>query len=70
MAAHADEQGWGSLNGLVNVPPWLDLGLNLTAEPLGNPAGGTSQSAAWIQQLTFNVEASAGEIDSRDAGHE
>ena len=60
ISARADGQGWGSLNGLVNAPPWLDLGLNLTAEPLGNPAGGTSQSAAWIQQLTFNVEAGTG----------
>jgi len=58
--SRADDQGWGSLNGLLNTPPWLDVGLNFTAEPLGNPAGGTSQSAAWIQQLAFDLEAGTG----------
>jgi len=30
-----------SLNRLLNVPGWIDLNLNLQAQPLGNPSGGT-----------------------------
>lgn len=59
-AAPADVHDWGSLPSLLHSPSWLNLELNLNAEPLGNPAGGISQSAEWMQQLVLHLEAGAG----------
>ncbi|MEB3327061.1 MAG: carbohydrate porin [Synechococcus sp.] len=48
------------LNGLLQLPDWLQLQLQLQAQPLANPAGGTSQGASWIQQLSLDVVAGPG----------
>ena len=49
-----------SLNEWIKPPKWLDLQLQLQAQPLGNPSGGTQQSASWMQQLSLNVVAGSG----------
>ena len=49
-----------SLNDWLHVPGWLDLQLQLQAQPLANPSGGTRQSASWMQQLSLDVEAGPG----------
>lgn len=48
------------LNGLLQLPGWLDLQLQLQAQPLANPAGGDRQSASWMQQLSLDVVAGPG----------
>lgn len=48
------------LNGLLQLPGWLDLQLQLQAQPLANPVGGDRQSASWIQQLSLDVVAGPG----------
>ena len=59
-----------SLNRLLNVPGWIDLNLNLQAQPLGNPSGGTEQSASWMQQLTLGAAFSSGLAKPVDQWHE
>ena len=49
-----------SLNEWIKPPEWLDMQLQLQAQPLGNPSGGTRQSASWMQQLSLNVVAGSG----------
>ncbi len=48
------------LNGLLQLPGWLDLQLQLQAQPLANPAGGDRQDASWMQQLSLDVVAGPG----------
>jgi porin len=59
-----DAQGAGaaaaSLNAWLGLPEWLDLQLQLQAQPLANPSGGSRQSASWMQQLSLDVKASSG----------
>jgi porin len=59
-----------SLNRLLNVPGWIDLDLNLQAQPLGNPSGGIEQSASWMQQLTLGAAFSSGLAKPADQWHE
>ena len=59
-----------SLNRLLNVPGWIDLNLNLQAQPLANPSGGTEQSASWMQQLTLGAAFSSGLAKPADQWHE
>ena len=59
-----------SLNRLLNVPGWIDLNLNLQAQPLANPGGGTEQSASWMQQLTLGAAFSSGLAKPADQWHE
>ncbi|MCP9911445.1 hypothetical protein KBZ15_16250, partial [Cyanobium sp. BA20m-p-22] len=59
-----------SLNRLLNVPGWIDLDLNLQAQPLANPSGGTEQSASWMQQLTLGAAFSSGLAKPADQWHE
>ena len=47
------EPGWGSLQQTMGLPAWVDLDLEVLAEPMGNPAGGLVQQASWIQQTTL-----------------
>lgn len=54
------ETNGSSLNGWIKPPEWLDLQLQLQAQPLGNPSGGTKQSASWMQQLSLDVVAGSG----------
>ena len=39
---------------------WLDLDLNLQAQPLANPSGGERQGASWMQQLTLGATLGSG----------
>lgn len=59
-----------SLNRLLNVPGWIDLNLNLEAQPLANPSGGTEQSTSWMQQLTLGAAFSSGLAKPADQWHE
>jgi porin len=59
-----------SLNRLLNVPGWIDLDLNLQAQPLANPSGGSEQSASWMQQLTLGAAFSSGLAKPADQWHE
>ncbi len=47
------EPGWGSLHQTLGLPAWVDLDLQVLAEPMGNPAGGLVREASWIQQTTL-----------------
>ena len=49
-----------SLNRLLAIPGWVDLDINLQAQPLGNPSGGTAQKGFWMQQLTLGATFSSG----------
>ena len=51
---------WPTLNSLLKAPPWLDLGLNIQSDGLGNPRGGTSKTTNWIQQTTLDASFSRG----------
>ncbi len=45
--------GWGSLQQTLQLPAWIDLDLEVLAEPMANPVGGTRTAATWIQQSTL-----------------
>lgn len=47
------EPGWGRLQQRLGLPAWVDLELQVLAEPMGNPAGGLVREASWIQQTTL-----------------
>ncbi len=49
------EPGWGSLHQTLDLPTWVDLDLQVLAEPMGNPAGGLVREASWIQQTTLGL---------------
>lgn len=49
-----------SLDDWLRVPDWLQLQLQLQAQPLANPAGGNRLSASWMQQLSLEVIAGPG----------
>lgn len=51
---------WPALTTVLALPPWLDLELELTAEPMGGAAPTLGSGGAWIQQLTVTAEASRG----------
>lgn len=51
---------WPELTTVLRLPPWLNLDLDLTAEPMGGNAPPLGSSGAWIQQLTVTAEASRG----------
>jgi porin len=44
---------------ILRLPPWVDFGIDLDAEPLVN-AGGRGSSGAWIQQLTLGAAFGSG----------
>ena len=56
----APDQSWPTLNGMVNAPNWLNLGLNVQSSFLGNPTGGTTKATNWVQQTTFDATVSPG----------
>ena len=58
--AQLNEANRSSLNEWIKSPEWLDLQLQLQAQPLGNPSGGNKQSASWMQQLSLDVVAGSG----------
>ncbi|MEA5414396.1 carbohydrate porin [Synechococcus sp. BA-132 BA5] len=47
------DPGWGRLEQTLDLPAWVDLDLEVLAEPMGNPAGGLVRQASWIQQTTL-----------------
>ena len=55
------------------MPDWLQLQLQLQAQPLANPVGGNRRSASWMQQLSLEVVAGPGlakpEEHWREADH-
>lgn len=57
----------------IKPPEWLDLKLQLQAQPLANPRGGLEQSASWMQQLTLDLQLGPGlakpPADWREADH-
>lgn len=40
--------------------PWIDLELQVVAEPMANPAGGLSSMGSWMQQTTASLKAGSG----------
>ncbi len=52
--------GWPDLQELLQLPPWMQLELSVTAEPLFNPLGGERSAGSWIQQGTLSLELSSG----------
>ncbi len=57
------EPGWGTLQQTLGLPAWVDLDLEILAEPMANPVGGLVKEASWIQQTTLalTLRAPAGE---------
>ena len=51
---------WPTLNSLLKAPQWLDLGLNIQSDGLGNPRGGSNKTTNWIQQTTLDASFSRG----------
>jgi len=53
---------WSSLDQLFNVPPWLSLGLQYSAQPLvgNNPTLTPAVNGAWIQQVVLSSTLSTG----------
>lgn len=51
---------WPSLDSVLGLPPWLDLELDLSAEPMAGDAPSLGSAGAWIQQLTLTAHASRG----------
>ena len=49
-----------SLQQLLQPPAWLQLEFNLDAQPLANPAGGSTSSGSWMQQLSLDAHLSSG----------
>ena len=45
---------------LIPLPAWMDLELQVVAEPMINPAGGLSSTGNWMQQSTASLEAGSG----------
>ena len=62
-----------SLDDWLRLPDWLQLQLQLQAQPLANPSGGKRRSASWMQQLSLEVVAGPGlakpEAQWREADH-
>lgn len=69
------QQGWPSLQSLLQLPDWMSLDLSVTAEPMAglNPALNPAGSAAWIQQIVISSTLGPGinsEVESwREVDH-
>ena len=57
LAAATD---WPTLNSLLKLPNWAQLGLTIQSDVLGNPVGGTNHLGNWIQQTTLDAQVSPG----------
>ena len=53
---------WPTLQTVLNLPDWIQLALDWTAEPMGgsNAAAHPTSAAAWIQQVVLSGELSRG----------
>jgi porin len=49
------------------LPAWMDLELQVVAEPMANPAGGLSTMGSWMQQSSASL--SVGRGVHKDSGH-
>ena len=47
---------WPTLASLLKLPNWVQLGLTIESDLLGNPGGGTSRKGNWIQQATLDAQ--------------
>ncbi|NDG74038.1 MAG: hypothetical protein EBX49_01595 [Synechococcaceae bacterium WB8_1B_136] len=63
-------EGWLAAQQLFRLPPWMELGLEFTAEPLGNPSGGLTQQSNWMQQTTATLAVGSGLAKSIDTWSE
>lgn len=64
------EPGWGTLHQTLGLPTWVDLDLQVLAEPMGNPAGGLVREASWIQQTTLAMTLRVPTDPARPEGRE
>ena len=56
----APAQSWPTLNGLLKLPDWLNLALNIQGDGFVNPTGGLVQGRNWIQQSNLDLKLSSG----------
>ena len=56
----APAANWPTLTSLLKLPDWVQLGLNIESDLLGNPGGGTTRKGNWIQQTTLDASFSSG----------
>ena len=52
--------GWQIDEQLLDLPDWVDLGINVTAEPMANPLGGERQRAGWMGQTSLVLDVGPG----------
>ena len=51
---------WLSLQQLFDLPDWIQLGVQLQAEPMANPYGGSKQTNSWMQQVVGSLSMGTG----------
>jgi porin len=49
-----------TLDGLLNLPNWMQLQVGIRGEPLFNPEGGLMSAGAWVQQGSVDLDMSPG----------
>ena len=49
-----------TLQSALKLPGWMQLQVAFSGEPLFNPVGGVTQSGAWVQQTSMDLELSSG----------
>jgi porin len=49
------EPGWEGVQQGLGLPGWIDLELEVLAEPMLNPAGGARRGGSWIQQSALSL---------------
>jgi porin len=54
-APTADLPAWPSLDQMLGLPSWMNLQLQLTAQPMANPIGGLTAAASWLQQIQLTT---------------
>ena len=58
--AMAPQPLWPSLQQSLRLPSWMEVGLELTADPLVGAGANADPEGAWIQQLVLNATLSSG----------
>jgi porin len=51
---------WLTLQQLFDLPDWIQLGVQLQAEPMANPYGGSRQTTNWMQQVVGSLSIGTG----------
>ncbi|KEF42210.1 MAG: hypothetical protein ER33_07580 [Cyanobium sp. CACIAM 14] len=49
------DPGWGSLREGMGLPAWIDLDLEILAEPMSSLSGGLVRSGSWVQQSSLSL---------------